>query len=241
MATAATYTPGVTGPSKADARRAELLGSLSHELRSPIATIKGLAATIRAHGDRLTDDEKAGFVEQIEHEAGRMLVAVNQATLAMRLDAGVIVAHPEPRDVVEVVRDGVAAAMLGPQPVEIDAPEPVTAVVDETLIVEAVRQLVSNAGAFSSPIAPVVVRVRRDGAHVVIEIVDEGAGIPAERRDEVFEPFTTWRPAGFEGSEGLGLGLFISRGITALHGGEISLVDGPVGGTMARVRLPLEG
>ena len=72
-------------------------------------------------------------------------------------------------------------------------------------------------------------------------MIDEGPGVPADRRDEVFEPFTTWRPTGFEGSEGLGLGLFISRGIATLLGGEISLGDAPSGGTMTRVRVPLEG
>jgi two-component system sensor histidine kinase KdpD len=231
----------VTGSSAIDARRAELLGSLAHELRSPIATIKGLAATIRAHGDRLTDDEKAGFVEQIEHEAGRMLVAVNQATLAMRLDAGVVSIDPQPHDVVDVVRDGVAAAMLGARTVDIDAPEPVEGKVDAQLLAEAVHQLVSNAGQFSSPIDPITVRVRRDRTDALIEVIDEGPGVPADRRDAVFEPFTTWRPQGFEGAEGLGLGLFISRGIATLLGGEISLGDGPSGGTMTRVRVPLEG
>ncbi len=216
-----------------------MLGSLSHELRSPIATIKGLAATIRAHGDRLTDDEKAGFVEQIEHEAGRMLAAVNQATLAMRLDARIVATDPRPCDVVEVVRDGVAAAMLGPRTVEIDAPEPVTATVDAQLLAEVVHQLASNAGRFSPPVTPVRVRVYRDGGEAVTEVIDEGPGVPADRRDDVFEPFTTWRPTGFEGSEGLGLGLFISRGIATLLGGKISLEDAPAGGTMTRVRVPL--
>lgn len=231
----------MTGGSATDARRAELLGSLAHELRSPIATIKGLAATIRAHGDRLTDDEKAGFVEQIEHEAGRMLAAVNQATLAMRLDAGVVTMDPRPCDVVEVVRDGVAAAMLGPRAVEIDAPEPVMATVDAQLLAEAVHQLASNAGQFSPPVTPITVRVHRDGEEAVVDVIDEGPGVPADRRDDVFEPFTTWRPTGFEGSEGLGLGLFISRGIARLLGGEISLGDTPSGGTMTRIRVPLEG
>ncbi len=75
----------------------------------------------------------------------------------------------------------------------------------------------------------------------VIEVTDEGPGIPAAQREEVFQRFTRWRPRGYEEQPGNGLGLFICRGLVAEHQGEMSVEDGPDGGTMLRVRLPLEG
>jgi signal transduction histidine kinase len=104
-----------------------------------------------------------------------------------------------------------------------------------------VRQLVSNAARYSPGGSPIEVSARRDGATGVIEVSDEGPGIPADMRERVFEKFPNWRPDGYVDQPGTGLGLFICRGIVAEHDGEIGVVDGPGGGTMLRVRIPVEG
>jgi signal transduction histidine kinase len=221
------------------AERARVVSMLSHELKSPIATIKGLAATINTHSDRLSDAEKREFVGQIEHEAQRMLDAVNQAALAMKLDAGLPRLDLRVQDPAVVVREGAAAADTGDHPVEFDVEEGSSASIDRLLIAEAVRQLVQNAARYSPAGTPIRVSSRTEGGGTLIEVADGGPGVPAAMRESVFERFTDWRPAGYEATDGVGLGLFICRRIAERHGGEASLEEGPAGGTIARVRLPL--
>ena len=79
-------------------------------------------------------------------------------------------------------------------------------------------------------------RIEDGGA--TIEVVDEGPGIPLERRDDVFDKYPNWRPDGYEQAAGSGLGLFLVRGIVDGHDGEVLIVDAPGGGTMLRVRIP---
>jgi signal transduction histidine kinase len=108
-------------------------------------------------------------------------------------------------------------------------------------IVEAVRQLVDNAAKFSPPEAPIAVATRIENGAATIEVVDRGPGIPPERRDEVFDKYPNWRPDGYEQAAGSGLGLFLVRGIVDAHRGDVGIVDAPGGGTMLRIRIPMEG
>jgi signal transduction histidine kinase len=144
-----------------------------------------------------------------------------------------------PADLAAVVREGVGAAGLGEdRRVDLELDD-VTTEGDRTQLVEVVRQVVQNAGMYSPGEEPVAVTLRAEGDEAVVEIVDHGPGIPEDKREHVFSTFPNWRPAGYEEVQGTGLGLFISRGLVAEHLGEISIEDGPGGGTMLRIRLPL--
>jgi signal transduction histidine kinase len=208
-----------------DARkRAELVSMVSHELRGPISTIKGLAVTTRTYYDQLPDEEKRDFLELIEQESDRMLEIVKQASLAMKLSAGVLSMQTAPADLAAIVREGVGAAGLDDdRKVDLELGD-VTVAGDRTHLVEIVRQIVQNAGEYSPAAAPIAIRL-------TIE----------DRREHVFTTFPHWRPAGYEEVQGTGLGLFISKGLVAEHRGQISIEDGPGGGTMLRIRLPREG
>ena len=89
---------------------------IAHELRGPISTIKGLAVTTRTYYDQLPDDEKREFLALIEQESDRMLEIVNQASLAMKLSAGVLPLQQGPADLAAIVREGVGAAGLERRP-----------------------------------------------------------------------------------------------------------------------------
>jgi signal transduction histidine kinase len=223
-----------------DAReRAELVSMIAHELRGPISTIKGLAVTTRTYYERLPDDEKREFLALIEQESDRMLEIVNQASLAMKLSAGVLPLQRGPADLDAIVREGVGAAGIGDdRQVDFDLTE-VTIEGDRTYLVEVVRQVVQNAGVYSPPGEPIVVSLTREGDDAVLSIADRGPGIPEDEREHVFTTFPNWRPPGYEEVQGTGLGLFITRALVAEHGGEISVGDAPLGGTMQHIRLPL--
>lgn len=220
-------------------KRAELVSMISHELRGPISTIKGIAATSRSFYDRLPDDEKREFLELIEQEADRMLEIVSEVSLAMKLSARVLRLQSGPADLAGIVREGVEAAGLGHERrVDLELDDDVSVEGDRARLVEVVRQVVRNAGTYSPPYRPVEITLTREGDDAVLTVVDHGPGIPEDRREQVFTTFPNWRPAGYEEVQGTGLGLFISRGLVAEHQGEMSVEDAPGGGTMLRIRLP---
>jgi signal transduction histidine kinase len=170
-----------------------------------------------------------------------MLEIVSQASLAMKLSAGVLPMQTGPADLAAIVREGVGAAGLGDaRQVDLELDE-VTIEGDRTHLVEVVRQVVQNAGEYSPAEEPIVVTLTLDGDDAVIAVADRGPGIPEDKREHVFTTFPNWRPAGYEEIQGTGLGLFISRALVAEHGGAISVEGAPGGGTMLRIRLPRGG
>jgi two-component system sensor histidine kinase KdpD len=220
---------------------ADLVSKLTHEIRGPVSTLRGLVGTTLTHYDRLSDDERREFLHLMRHETDRLERTVEQVALALKLDAGSLRFDIRPRDLAEIVRESAQAANIGDHPMEVDVAESIEAPVDGALIASVVHQLIDNAVTFSPPDSPITIGLRRDGDDAVIEVTDRGPGVPPDKREAVFERFADWRPADYEDRPGTGLGLFISRAVAREHGGEASIADGPAGGTMLLVRLPVEG
>ena len=220
---------------------ADLVSKLTHEIRGPISTLRGLVGTTLTHYDRLSDEERREFLRLMRHEADRLERTVEQVAFALRLDAGSVRFDIRPRDLAEIVRETAQAADTGDHPLEVDVAESIEAPVDGALIASVVHQLIDNAVSFSPPDSPIAIGLRRDDDGAVIEVTDRGPGVPPDKREAVFERFADWSPPGYEDRPGTGLGLFISRTVAREHGGEASIADGPAGGTMLLVRLPVEG
>lgn len=220
--------------------RAELVSKLTHEIRGPVSTIRGLVGTTLAHYERLDDDERREFLGLIRHEADRLERAVEHVALALKLDANTLRFDIRTQDLGAIVRAAAEATEAGGHALDVDAGDGIEAGIDHTQITFVVRQLIENAAAYSPPGSPISVRLRRDGDDAVIEVTDRGPGIPPDRRETVFERFADWRPPGYEDRPGTGLGLFLCREIARAHGGEASTADGPAEGTMLTVRLPVE-
>ena len=223
--------------------RAEIASMIAHEVRGPVTTIRGIASTASTHYQGLSDEERREFFDLIEQESRRLLSAVDQTSLALKIDAGSLTYQKAPAPLATIVRAGVEAAGVPADlhAVHVLAQEDVSLVADASRLTEMVRQLVENAGKYSPPGTPIIVRGVADGDVALIEVIDEGPGIPDDQREAVFTRFTRWRPRGYEEQPGNGLGLFICRGLAAEHRGKITVEDGQAGGTMLRVRLPLEG
>ncbi|MGZ8652429.1 MAG: sensor histidine kinase, partial [Actinomycetota bacterium] len=217
--------------------RAEIAAMISHEVRGPVSTIRGLAGTALSHYDRLNDDERRELLDLIEQESRRLLATVTQASTALKIDAATVSYDIRTHDLGAAVREGIAAADVGTHPVTVDLAEGQVDL-DLRWIIEAVRQLVDNAAKFSPPDAPIHVVTRIEDGGATIEVVDRGPGIPPERRDDVFDKYPNWRPDGYEQAAGSGLGLFLVRGIVVGHSGQVDIVDAAGGGTMLRVRIP---
>jgi signal transduction histidine kinase len=221
--------------------RAEIASMVAHEIRGPVTTIRGLAQTSERHYDRLSEDDRREFLRMIEGESERLLHIADQTSTALKVDARTLTYALEPNDLADVVGAAVALATTSDHPVVTELDSGIRVTIDSVRFGEAVRQLVENAATFSPPDAPITVRAYRDGAVAVVDVVDRGPGIPAERRELAFTKFPGFRPAGYEEVTGTGLGLFICRAHVREQGGEILIADGPGGGTMLRVTLPDRG
>jgi len=219
--------------------RAEIASVIAHDLRGPVSSVKSIAASTIANYDRLSDPQRQEFVGLIEQEAEHILGVVHQMSVALKFDARSLDLHPAGNELAAVVQLALTDAETRGHPVTVDDPQRVEADVDIRWLAEAIRQGIDNAARFSPEGSAIRISfMGTDGGPAQIEIVDAGPGVPAERRDQVFERFTRWRPPGYEDVPGSGLGLFICRGIVRAHGGDATLEVAPQGGTILRIRLP---
>ena len=217
---------------------------IAHEVRGPVTTIRGIAATASTHYEGLSDEERREFFDLIEQESRRLLGAVDQTSLALKIDAGSLTYQKAPAPLAHdregrggrppASRQTCTRSTWWPRKTSPWSPthpgSPRWSASSST-----------TRAKYSPPGTPIVVRGVADDDLALIEVIDEGPGIPADQREAVFTRFTRWRPRGYEEQPGNGLGLFICRGLAAEHQGRSSVEDGPGGGTMLRVRLPLEG
>lgn len=230
-----------TGPAQGAATRAELVSKIGHELKNPIMAIKGLASTGSRLYDSLSDEERRDLFRTIDGEAGRLRLIGEETSTAMKIDAGQLRYDLRADDVGAMVEQVAWRTPVGDHPMAVEADRGLTATVDRTRLSEAVGHLIDNAAKFSPPASTIGVTARAEGTEIVIEVVDGGPGIPADRREAVFERYGAWRPSGYEGTPGAGLGLFIARAHVRAHGGRMEIEEAPAGGTMLRVRVPRGG
>ncbi|MDQ7992275.1 MAG: HAMP domain-containing sensor histidine kinase, partial [Propionicimonas sp.] len=212
----------------------------SHELRNPLAAIRGYAELTRRGEDDLPEDTTHAL-SRIESESDRMSDLVEDLLLLARLDSEPTLAL-QPTDVTEIVLNAVddARAAGGDHSWGLDLPEDALfAVADPQRLHQVVVNLLANARVHTPPGTRVVTSLRREGAQVVIRVNDNGPGVPPEIRDTVFERFTRAEASRVrhEGGSSTGLGLAIVAAVVAAHGGTVSLDSRP-GATTFAIGIP---
>lgn len=220
--------------------RAELASSISHELRNPLMSVKGLAATGARLYDSMSDEERREFFRLIDAEATRMKTLLEATSTALKIDAGSLRYDLRDEDLSKLVQEVAWRTPVGEHAMVVEAQDGLTAVVDRGRFAEALANLIDNAVKYSPPDAPIEVRAYRspDG-EAVVEVVDRGPGIPPEQREAIFRRYCRWRPAGYEETPGAGLGLFIARAHVQAQEGRLDVEDEPDRGTMLRITLSL--
>lgn len=210
----------------------ELVGVVSHELRSPLTGVKGYLATVLAHWDRLDDDRRRALLTTAEQQLDRALRLLADLLDASRLEGGALLLHRQPLRletflgaVVERVAGGDAIA------VAIEPPD-LEVLGDADRLEQVVRNLLENALRYGAP--PVVLRAARHGGSIVVEVADAGGPVSEEVLRHLFDKF--FRAPGSR-TPGSGLGLFITRGIVEAHSGTLTAAS-DAGGTRFRVTLP---
>ncbi|MEV0665822.1 sensor histidine kinase [Actinomadura luteofluorescens] len=210
----------------------------SHELRTPVAAIRGHAELALRTTEPVPDGVRHAL-GRIEAESVRMSELVDDLLLLARLDAGRPL-ETGPVDLTRIVLDATAdARAAGPRHRwELVLPEePVTVTGDARRLHQLVANLLANARAHTPPGTHVTARLTVRGDAVLLDVEDDGPGIPADLREEIFQRFVRADQGRSRSAGGTGLGLAIVQAVAAAHGGRAELVDGEH--TLFRVTLPI--
>ena len=221
--------------------RAEFLATVSHELRAPLTSIKGSAATALGSAAELDPAVLRQFFRIIEGQADHMHGLVADLLDVARIETGALQVIPEPAEVAVLVdRARNAFGSTGSKhslAIDIDPDLPLV-LADRGRVVQVLVNLLSNAARHSPASSAIRVGGVLDGVHVAISVTDEGRGIPAESLRLLFRKFSVARSA--ERGDDTGLGLAICKGIVEAHGGRIwAESDGPGLGARFTFTLPV--
>jgi PAS domain S-box-containing protein len=220
-----------------DEMKNTFLAAVSHELRSPLTSILGLALTLER--TRLPEDDRADLLRRLAMNARKLDGLLKDLLDIDRLNRGIVTPNYRPTDVGALVRRTVEnLELLGDRRILVDA-APVSIAADPAKVERIVENLLANAARHTSPDVHIWVRVweRDDGAVVAVE--DDGPGVPADLQREIFEPFRQG-PSSSPHSPGTGIGLSLVAMFAELHGGRAWVQDREGGGASFRVFLPRE-
>ncbi len=231
----------VTDEHALEKARSDFVATASHELRTPLAAIYGAIRTLRRVDLELGDEDQGAFLEMIEGESARLAQIVDQILVAGQLDADAVDLELEPCDpaelaagVVESVElhlpDGVALRVRG------RAGQPILC--DANKLRQVLSNLVDNAIKYSPDGGDVEIRLASENGECLIEVADEGLGIPTSERERIFEKFYRLDPQQTRGVGGSGLGLYICRELVERMKGRLEVESEPGRGSRFRVSLP---
>jgi two-component system sensor histidine kinase KdpD len=221
--------------------RAALFSSVTHDLRTPLASIKTAVTSLLQVDVRFDASQARELLQTVLEETDRLNRLVGNILGLAQVRSGALRPAKEPTaldEIVESVLHRLEATLGGIRVRTIfrDAPD---VPVDPVLIDQVVSNLVENAVRFSPRGGEVAISVAPWRSDVQVRVADQGPGIPAEDRDRVFEAFTQLGVAAPDSAGGSGLGLAISRAIVLAHGGRIWIEGAPGGGTAVVFELPV--
>ena len=220
---------------RADELKTQFVALAAHELRTPVASIHGIAQTLHARIGRLAEAPRDELLQTLAEQTTRMAALVEQLLDLSRLEAHAIPINPEPIAVRSEVEDIVTTAAAERSPdVRVEIEPKLVTVVDRNAFERIVTNLVVNALRYGG--APVTLTAAQHDRHFRLAVEDRGTGVPAELVPELFERFTR----GAERREpGTGLGLAIAQAYARAHGGDLAYEPARPRGARFEVVLPV--
>ena len=216
--------------------RAALFSSVTHDLRTPLASITASVSSLLEDESPLKGADRRELLETIDEEAGRLNRVIGNLMDLSRMRAGAVTPSKAPTAVDELIEGVIArsGSLLKDHEIRLMLRENLPEIpLDLVQIDQAMTNVLENAARFTPAGKRITVAAARWRDGVQIRIADRGPGIPREEREHVFEPFVRG-----DGSSGTGLGLAIARAIVEAHGGTIHVADEPGGGTAVVIELP---
>nr|WP_221217850.1 MULTISPECIES: sensor histidine kinase KdpD [unclassified Mycolicibacterium] len=226
---------------KADELRRSLLSAVSHDLRTPLAAAKAAVSSLRSDDIGFSEEDTAELLATVEESVDQLTALVDNLLDSSRLAAGVV--RPElkrvyleevvQRALLSISRGSTGFAALRLDRIKVDVGDAV-ALADAGLLERVLANLVDNALRYA-PESIVRINAGRVGTRILINVVDEGPGVPRGTEEQLFEPFQ--RLGDRNNKYGVGLGLSVARGFVEAMGGTISATDTPGGGLTVIVDL----
>lgn len=215
---------------------ADLIAIVAHELRSPLTSVRGFTSSLLAKWERFSDDQRRLMLETVAYDADRLSRLITELLDVARIETGRLDVRPEPVDPAEVVKAQIhrlSVASHAQERLVLRAIEPLPRVwIDPDKFERIVANLVENALHHGAGTVAISLTLSDGGFALLVD--DDGAGVPPERREQVFRRF--WRGSSRAGT---GLGLYIVRGLVDAHGGTVRIESSPTGGARFCVELPI--
>jgi len=222
---------------RSDALKTAILRAVTHNLRTPLASIKASVSGLRQPGATYSEADRADLLAEIEEEVDRLDRLVTNLLDASRLEAGGLRPSTHPQDLRELIAavvDRLAPRLAG-RAVRVDIPEDLPPVAcDYAQIDQVVTNLLENAALHTPVGTPITLQASTQRDAVRVAVVDGGPGIPEVERERLFRAFER----GQTRAPGTGLGLTIARGFVEAHGGRLWLEDAPERGARFVFTLP---
>jgi signal transduction histidine kinase len=217
------------------------LGTISHELRTPITAISGFARMLNDRWEDLTEEQRRDFLRRVGRNSTSLGLLVDDLLDFARLERQALSTNPTPIALDAVVAGFVAQVIpaLGDHAVDIDLAPDVLAMADPRAIERVLANLLTNAAKFSPPDAPVEVSLRTEDGYAVLCVGDHGPGIAEEDRLRVFTRFYRGESHAARSTRGAGIGLAVVHELVTQMGGDIEVRGREPQGTAMVVRMPL--
>lgn len=218
--------------------KSEIISAVSHELKTPIATIKAYATTLREHPDRIAS-ETDEYLKTIEQQADRLTHAVDDLLVAARVDVAHLLKQ-RVRIALDTLLDEIICALSSEHARRITrATAGIEVSGDPDLLREAFTHLIENALKFSPANTPIHIDAEKDALLTTIRIHDEGVGIDEDHLPYIFERFYRVDSNLTATTSGSGLGLYVARAVVRAHGGTIAVESKSGSGSTFIVTLPV--
>ncbi len=227
---------------ESDQLKTAFLSTVTHELRSPLAAIKGFASTLLQPNIDWSPEKERHFLEIIEESADHLNLLINQVLDMAGIEAGTLKVYPRPSSVREIMM-GVEKRLrliCRDHSLVMEVPEKTIPVVaDPSRVGNVLMNLVDNAVKYSHKGSRIVLEVEKNEEEAIFSVTDEGPGIPEKYRDQIFERFFRIPGPVTGPRQGTGLGLSIAKGIVEAHGGKIWVESENGKGSKFSFSLPL--
>lgn len=222
--------------------RANMLRSISHDLRTPLTSISGNASTLISGGSTLDEAAKQQIYSDIYSESMWLIGLVENLLYATRIEDGRMQLELSVEILDDIIQEAVKH-ILRTHPkrsIEVDMQDEIIPVAaDANLIVQVIINLIDNAIKYSEDDTTITVSVKKDTDFAVVSVADNGSGIQQSEKEKVFEMFYTGASRSSDSRRSLGLGLSLCKSIVNSHGGVIKVSDNCPKGTVVSFTLPL--